>query len=283
MRPTHVRIGTAATGTTAIGTATGTTLGTTGHWAGGRSAMGRGLRFRGSLAVGLLAVLQPLLHGSDHRQRRNHRLLSADRGRSGALPPVAPRGADCRGPGEVLARCGPGGLRPGRLARPPWPKWTRPSGWCPTTPCRTSSAAWCSSRWGATGGGCRRPCGAVRRAGLGLDDAERPLSKRGCLHAAASRLEQYAKSRPAAAEAKFLLAYQYLTCGYADAAAAQLKEVVRLNPKDQLSAQLLKSISTSDPPSRRHRALRRRRQARSMRRASWAAGPRRVRTAPRSN
>jgi tetratricopeptide (TPR) repeat protein len=59
-------------------------------------------------------------------------------------------------------------------------------------------------------------------------------------------LEQYAKSRPVASEAKFLLAYEYLTCGYADAAATQLKEVVRLNPKDQLSAQLLNSISTSD-------------------------------------
>jgi tetratricopeptide (TPR) repeat protein len=59
-------------------------------------------------------------------------------------------------------------------------------------------------------------------------------------------LEQYAKSHPAASEARFLLAYNYLTCGHTDAAAAQLKEVVRLNPKDQLSAQLLKSISTSD-------------------------------------
>ena len=56
-------------------------------------------------------------------------------------------------------------------------------------------------------------------------------------------LEQYAKLNPAASEAKFLLADHYLTCGYTDAAVAQLKEVVRLNPKDQLSAQLLKSIS----------------------------------------
>ena len=56
-------------------------------------------------------------------------------------------------------------------------------------------------------------------------------------------LEQYAKSHPAASEAKFLLAENYLTCGYTDAAATQFKEVVRLNPKDQLSAQLLNSIS----------------------------------------
>ena len=59
-------------------------------------------------------------------------------------------------------------------------------------------------------------------------------------------LEQYAKTNPAASDAKFLLAEHYLTCGYTDAAAAQLKEVVRLNPKDQLSAQLLHSISTPD-------------------------------------
>ncbi len=59
-------------------------------------------------------------------------------------------------------------------------------------------------------------------------------------------LEQYEKSNPAASEAKSLLAENYLTCGYTDAAAAQLKEVVRLNPKDQLSAQLLNSITASD-------------------------------------
>ena len=60
-------------------------------------------------------------------------------------------------------------------------------------------------------------------------------------------LEQYAKEHPAATEARFLLAEHYLTCGYTDAAAAQLKEVVRLNPKDQLSAQLLKSITVAEP------------------------------------
>jgi tetratricopeptide (TPR) repeat protein len=56
-------------------------------------------------------------------------------------------------------------------------------------------------------------------------------------------LEQYALSNPAASDAKFLLAENYLTCGYTDAAAAQFKEVVRLDPKDRLSAQLLKSIT----------------------------------------
>ncbi len=63
-------------------------------------------------------------------------------------------------------------------------------------------------------------------------------------------LEQYAQSHPAASDAKFLLAENYLTCGYTDAAAAQLKAVVQLDPKDQLSAQLLSSISapnTAEP------------------------------------
>ena len=59
-------------------------------------------------------------------------------------------------------------------------------------------------------------------------------------------LEQYATLHPAASEAKFLLAENYLTCGYTDAATLQLKAVVQLDPKDQLSAQLLKSLSAAD-------------------------------------
>ncbi len=59
-------------------------------------------------------------------------------------------------------------------------------------------------------------------------------------------LEQYANSHPADSEARFLLAENYLTCGHTAAAAAQFQEVVQLDPKDQLSAQLLKSISGAD-------------------------------------
>jgi tetratricopeptide (TPR) repeat protein len=55
-------------------------------------------------------------------------------------------------------------------------------------------------------------------------------------------LEAYRTSNPNSAEARFLLAYHYLTCGETDQAAAELKEVVRLNPKDQLSAQLLAGL-----------------------------------------
>ena len=57
-------------------------------------------------------------------------------------------------------------------------------------------------------------------------------------------LEQYARQNPNQSDARFLLAYQYLTCGYTDQAIGQLQEVVQLNPKDQLSAQLLASLAT---------------------------------------
>lgn len=57
-------------------------------------------------------------------------------------------------------------------------------------------------------------------------------------------LEDYSRKNPKSAETHFLLAYHYLTCGHTDAAAKQLKDVVSLNPKDQLSAQLLASLST---------------------------------------
>jgi tetratricopeptide (TPR) repeat protein len=56
-------------------------------------------------------------------------------------------------------------------------------------------------------------------------------------------LEQYCQENPNAAEARFLLAYHYTTCGHTDSAVQILKDVVRLNPKDQLSAQLLRGMS----------------------------------------
>lgn len=68
-------------------------------------------------------------------------------------------------------------------------------------------------------------------------------------------LEQYRNANPKSPEARFLLAYHYMTCGHLDAAIAELKEVVRLSPKDQLSAQILaaltqdKSGGKATPPS----------------------------------
>ena len=61
-----------------------------------------------------------------------------------------------------------------------------------------------------------------------------------------SDLEAYVKKHPDDGSAHFLLAYHQLVQGNKDQAVAQLKEVVRLVPKDQLSAALLKALSTSD-------------------------------------
>ena len=60
-------------------------------------------------------------------------------------------------------------------------------------------------------------------------------------------LEQYVNANRNLADARFLLAYQYLICGHTDAAAAQLKAAVELNPKDQLSAQLLGAGDDKSP------------------------------------
>ncbi len=56
-------------------------------------------------------------------------------------------------------------------------------------------------------------------------------------------LEQYIGAHPDQSDARFVLAYQYLTCGYTDQAVTQLQDVVQLNPRDQLSAQLLASLT----------------------------------------
>ena len=81
-------------------------------------------------------------------------------------------------------------------------------------------------------------------------------------------LEQYVNANPNAAEARFLLAYHYMTCGHTDAAATQFKAVVQLNPKDQLSAQLLGRAD--DHRGRRRRPRRPRRPSRS-RPPRWSA------------
>jgi tetratricopeptide (TPR) repeat protein len=60
-------------------------------------------------------------------------------------------------------------------------------------------------------------------------------------------LEAYRKQHPDASYAHFLLAYQYLTCGKTEAAAKELKDVVRINPQDPLAAQLLAGLQPADP------------------------------------
>ncbi len=58
-------------------------------------------------------------------------------------------------------------------------------------------------------------------------------------------LEGYIDANPRSANARFVLAYQYLCEGHDGNALAQLKQVVRLQPGDTLSAQL---IARSQPP-----------------------------------
>jgi tetratricopeptide (TPR) repeat protein len=63
-------------------------------------------------------------------------------------------------------------------------------------------------------------------------------------------LERYRTANPNVAEARFLLGYHYLTCGHADDAAKQFREAVRLNPQDQVAAQLLKTLAAAEPAER---------------------------------
>jgi tetratricopeptide (TPR) repeat protein len=61
-------------------------------------------------------------------------------------------------------------------------------------------------------------------------------------------LEAYCNANPQAASARFLLAALYMTQGSNDAAAGILKQVVALQPRDNLSAQLLAAL-TANPPA----------------------------------
>ena len=65
-------------------------------------------------------------------------------------------------------------------------------------------------------------------------------------------LEAYVRANPESAAAHFVLAYQYLAEGHVENAVAQLKEVVKLQPGDTLSAQLIAYYQPSgatSPPS----------------------------------
>jgi tetratricopeptide (TPR) repeat protein len=62
-------------------------------------------------------------------------------------------------------------------------------------------------------------------------------------------LEEYTRNNPKAAEAHFLLAYQYLVLDAKEAAIGQLEQTVRLSPKDQLSVMLLQALLKTPPPT----------------------------------
>jgi tetratricopeptide (TPR) repeat protein len=59
-------------------------------------------------------------------------------------------------------------------------------------------------------------------------------------------LEDFIRKDPNSAEARFVLAYQYLVLGARDEAVKQLKEVVRLRPQDKLSAALVNALTTPE-------------------------------------
>ncbi len=71
-------------------------------------------------------------------------------------------------------------------------------------------------------------------------------------------LETFSSENPRSTAGHFLLAYLYLTTGYANDAAAQLDEVVALSPNDFLARQLMRALrarrrSASPPVERRGR------------------------------
>jgi tetratricopeptide (TPR) repeat protein len=61
-------------------------------------------------------------------------------------------------------------------------------------------------------------------------------------------LEQDVASNPNSPALRFLLAYHYTICGHTDAAATEFKAAVQLDPKDQLSAQLLGMLTPASAP-----------------------------------
>jgi tetratricopeptide (TPR) repeat protein len=60
-------------------------------------------------------------------------------------------------------------------------------------------------------------------------------------------LENFRRDHPNDAAARFLLAYQYMTMGYTQAAATELRAVMKLQPRDQVANQLLSMITTAPP------------------------------------
>ncbi len=62
-------------------------------------------------------------------------------------------------------------------------------------------------------------------------------------------LEGYCSQNRQSAAGRFVLAYHYLTEGHADAAVGQLKVVATLQPKDQLTSQLLQQLVQTEKPA----------------------------------
>jgi tetratricopeptide (TPR) repeat protein len=61
-------------------------------------------------------------------------------------------------------------------------------------------------------------------------------------------LEADVRQNPSRAQPRFVLAYHYLTMGSTDAAVAQYREILKLQPGDSLSSQLLRKLSGGATP-----------------------------------
>ena len=201
--------------------------------------LGRRRAFRDSLVVGILALLQPLLRRSDRQRRCNHRLLAADRVGQPAAPSRAQRVATAEEQATPLFDAARNAFMQGDYTT----ALAQVDQAIAQVPNDTVLHEFRGLALFALGRYKEAAAAdyAVLSAGPGWDwTTLSGFYPNVDIYTEQLRaLEHYAKSHPAAAEARFLLAEHYLTCGYTDAAAAQLKEVVRLNPKDQLSAQLL--------------------------------------------
>ncbi|MFN0197682.1 MAG: tetratricopeptide repeat protein [Planctomycetaceae bacterium] len=62
-------------------------------------------------------------------------------------------------------------------------------------------------------------------------------------------LEAFTKANPKDAASRFLLAYHYMSCGHAEPAARQLRQVVQLMPNDRVASDMLKMVA---PPEVAH-------------------------------
>ena len=62
-------------------------------------------------------------------------------------------------------------------------------------------------------------------------------------------LEAYCRSNPKAADGRFLLGYHYLTMGHTEMALTEFRAASELQPKDEVSASLVRSLSPRDTES----------------------------------
>ena len=190
------------------------------------------------------AAAQPVRAGSGRPRPRRPTIIPS----RSARPPHRPnRPSPTRRPRPST--------RPARRSRPattPGPA-ARPAGArrrCPTTRTCTSSSRLVLFAQGQYEQAAAPPLrGPVGRPRLGLDDPERDVSRSRDLHRPAPQPGSLSSARTRnSAPARFVLAYHYLCQGHDDNAAAQLKEVVKLQPDDTLSAQLLAQFQPSGSP-----------------------------------